>query len=182
MGTQSMIRFDIRLWRNIVNRASEDLAVICGAPVQAISPFGFEVFRDDRFLWKKLRRFYCYLGSKDVSTHDLSTIENLFADALHARLSDQWPDMAQQIIAYKTRSTIQWVRASDNRSLRMIGWYRFPVDQRQMFLTPIRGTSFVPWGVFATRLFRSSGNLRMTKWPGIGYFSSTSWRRKSSGR
>jgi hypothetical protein len=113
METQSMTCFDIRLWRNIVNYASEDLAVTCGAPVQAISPFGFEVFRDERFLWKKLRRLYCYLGSKDVSIHDLPTIENLFVDALHARLSDHWPDMAQQIIAYKTRSTIQWVRASD---------------------------------------------------------------------
>lgn len=55
--------FNINLWRKALDKAAAQTTAITNIGINVITPFGFEVFQDKRFLNKPLRRFYCYLGS-----------------------------------------------------------------------------------------------------------------------
>jgi hypothetical protein len=105
--------FDIGRWRSVINRAATDVTATLHKPVDVICPFGFEVFRNRRFLLKTLRRFYCYLGSQDASPQTASRIEMLFADALRDRLEQEWREIASEFVVYKTRSGIRHTTRPD---------------------------------------------------------------------
>jgi hypothetical protein len=76
--------FNNSLWRTILKKVAEDLSHQLDTKIEVISPFGFEVLKDRTILSKKLRKFYAYIGTKELSKTGLSLTElaTLYGDKL----------------------------------------------------------------------------------------------------
>lgn len=80
---ENTIPFCNRTWRNFINN-------ICNRidknriGLQIISPFGFELLEDKQFLFKSIKRLYCYIGVpfKNAFEGDLFAISKTFSEQL----------------------------------------------------------------------------------------------------
>lgn len=54
--------FDNRWWRELTENVGNKVSKLHGLKVKVITPFGFEVTENKTYLFKNLRKFYCYLG------------------------------------------------------------------------------------------------------------------------
>jgi len=112
-------KFNIRLWRRILSSIIATIDVN-QVGMEVISPFGFEVMQDDRFLRSALRRFYCYIGIPRESGILKQEIYHKFERKLFEVLSSQfhhfYNDIVLKVIAdqfIKLRSTSYVCSQSD---------------------------------------------------------------------
>jgi len=87
-------QFNNSLWRWILSQVSTSIT----KDLQVISPFGFEVMQDKRFLKSPLRRFYCYIG---IPAHCHVAHDHILAEFNHMLfdlLKKRYPDFYQKIV------------------------------------------------------------------------------------
>ena len=53
--------FDNKIWRNLISKICREIDQNC-LGLQVISPFGFELLEDKKFLYGSIKRLYCYIG------------------------------------------------------------------------------------------------------------------------
>src|SRR5690606_8774997 len=66
--------------------------------IEIISPFGFELMQDQRFLSGNLRRFYCYIGIPEASGESPQRYAREFDQVLSAYLALHHPDFHSRIV------------------------------------------------------------------------------------
>jgi hypothetical protein len=74
-------KFNRTRYHSAVLSALKQTENICGAKLNFITPFGFEVFHDDKFLRKNLTRFYIYIYSS-VPPPNVSQLEETCLETL----------------------------------------------------------------------------------------------------
>ncbi len=91
--------FNNALWREILNSTTEEVNSFFNLNIETISPFGFEILMDKRFLYGTLRRFYCYMGTKTRISEDMqSKIIQYFYEMLMQKLSFKYPTLFSSIV------------------------------------------------------------------------------------
>lgn len=90
-------RFNIHLWRSILKELIDKIDQN-KIGLQIISPFGFEVMENDRFLESSLRRFYCYIGVPVAHFEMAKKITILFEKTLMRFLANKYPDFHEDIV------------------------------------------------------------------------------------
>lgn len=80
---ESPAPFCNRTWRHFVKNICKKIDRN-NLSLQVISPFGFELLEDKKFLYKSIRRLYCYIGipSQNAFSCDLFEISKTFSDCL----------------------------------------------------------------------------------------------------
>jgi hypothetical protein len=93
------VPFNNALWREILNSTTDEVNSFFNLDIETISPFGFEVLMDKRFLHGILRRFYCYLGTKKSISDDTQLkIIRYFYEKLMQKLSIKYPALFSSIV------------------------------------------------------------------------------------
>ena len=93
------VPFNNALWREILNLTTEEVNSFFNLNIETISPFGFEVLMDKRFLYGILRRFYCYIGTKTNISDDIQLkIIQYFYEKLMHKLSFKYPALFSSIV------------------------------------------------------------------------------------
>jgi len=90
-------QFNIQLWRTVLDRLIDDI----DKPkigLEIISPFGFEVMEDHRFLNSTLRRFYCYIGILTKYFEFAEQIAYKFDQNLTSLLANKFPAFHDEIV------------------------------------------------------------------------------------
>lgn len=90
-------QFNNYLWRSILDSIVADIDKT-KTGVQVISPFGFEVTQNKRFLKSNLRRFYCYIGIPNHVPLSKDCIITEFDDKLCSLLEKIHPDFYKQVV------------------------------------------------------------------------------------
>lgn len=89
--------FNNYLWRSILNSIIADIDKL-NVGIQIISPFGFEVMQNKRFLKSSLRRFYCYIGIPKQVHLANDVILSEFNEKFFYLLKKIYPDFYSQIV------------------------------------------------------------------------------------
>ena len=93
------VPFNNALWREVLNLTSDEVNSFFNLDIETISPFGFEVLMDKRFLYGTLRRFYCYMGTKtSVSEAIQSKIIQYFYEILMQQLAVKYSTLFPSIV------------------------------------------------------------------------------------
>lgn len=93
------VPFNNALWREILNSTTEEVNSFFNLNIETISPFGFEVLMDKRFLYGILRRFYCYLGTKTSISEEIQlNIIQYFYEILMKKLSFKYTTLFSSIV------------------------------------------------------------------------------------
>ncbi len=90
--------FNNGLWRQIITEACKITDQYFKVGLEIISPFGFEVLEDKKFLSNKLRRFYCYIGAPYQSNVDKNEVVSLFKQVLFSHLESIESRMLEDIV------------------------------------------------------------------------------------
>ncbi len=91
--------FNNALWREILNSTTNEVNSFFNLDIETISPFGFEVLMDKRFLYGILRRFYCYIGTKISISEDIQlNIIQYFYEILMKKLSFKYTTVFSSIV------------------------------------------------------------------------------------
>lgn len=87
-------------WRAVLTEICNKLD-IHKLGLQVISPFGFEILEDKMFLYRKLKRFYCYLGlpkkMKSLNLNVSDLIEKFYKD-LSNKIPIYFPELTNDFI------------------------------------------------------------------------------------
>ncbi len=80
---QKSITFCNESWRNFIKKIC-NLIDKDNIGLQIISPFGFELLGDKKFLCKSIKRLYCYIGipRSHASEFDPYMVSKIFAEQL----------------------------------------------------------------------------------------------------
>lgn len=86
---EKIVPFSNVKWRNFIKNICKKIDKD-KLDLQVISPFGFELCENKRFLYKSIKRFYCYIGipSKHASICNPDTISKVFSKQLMASISE----------------------------------------------------------------------------------------------
>ncbi len=89
--------FNNGLWRKLLQGVCQEVDAQYALGLDVISPFGFELLEDKRYLYKNLKRFYCYVGFPEKANVDKHDIEKAYADALLKTLKQHYPAVFDDI-------------------------------------------------------------------------------------
>ncbi len=83
LKTENLMSFSNAAWRNLLDVTCKKIDKK-QLGLQAISPFGFELLEDKNFLYKSIKRLYCYIGIPNVNSSlcDLMEVSNAFSNEL----------------------------------------------------------------------------------------------------
>ncbi|MBI3247917.1 MAG: hypothetical protein HYZ50_15545 [Deltaproteobacteria bacterium] len=100
--------FPIVMWRELLTKTCKQIDIY-NVGLEVISPFGFELLEDKRFLYKNLRRLYCYIGiPTEKNKYTLADeIEDSFAKLFLQELSQSEKALFQSIIMLRTSKSIR---------------------------------------------------------------------------
>jgi hypothetical protein len=91
--------FNNALWREMLNLTSTEVNSFFNLDIETISPFGFEVLMDKRFLYGNLRRFYCYIGTKKNISQDMQAkVIQYFYEILMQKISSKYSSLFTSIV------------------------------------------------------------------------------------
>jgi len=70
-------------WRKLITFVCDKIDIMQSG-LQIISPFGFELMEDKKYLYKSIKRLYCYIGVPKKIAHlrDLKMISKIFSKEL----------------------------------------------------------------------------------------------------
>lgn len=92
--------FDNKRWRTMVQGICTELDKT-NIGIEAISPFGFEVLGNKKFLSKNLKRFYCYIGipqQKKISKQTELKLIKQFSETLFHSIGTHFPELKTSFI------------------------------------------------------------------------------------
>lgn len=89
--------FNNRRWRQILREVCDNF-IFSPLKLGVISPFGFELLEDKRYLSRHLRRFYAYIGAPRSHAFDKDAITKNFKEALFQKLAREEPLLLKDVV------------------------------------------------------------------------------------
>lgn len=85
--------FNNKIWRDLLSKVCREIDKN-RLGLQVISPFGFELLEDKKFLYRSIKRLYCYIGisSEKNNISNPAEIANLFFKKLIASIGESGID------------------------------------------------------------------------------------------
>lgn len=91
--------FNNALWRELLNSTSDEVNYFFNLNIEAISPFGFEILMNRKFLYGNLRRFYCYLGTKKNILDEMQAkVIQCFYEILIKKIASEYSSFFSSIV------------------------------------------------------------------------------------
>lgn len=83
INRENLTSFSNENWRNLITRTCNKIDKY-SIGLQIISPFGFELLEDTKFLYRSIKRLYCYIGIpiQYASQYDPIAVSNEFSKEL----------------------------------------------------------------------------------------------------
>lgn len=83
LNKKNNVPFCNKSWRNLLKNVCKQIDTN-NIELQVISPFGFELLEDKKFLHRSIKRLYCYIGVPSNSRFDgnLAAISKIFSEQL----------------------------------------------------------------------------------------------------
>jgi len=106
------VAFNNRLWRNLTEDVCHQIDVN-HQNFQVISPWGFEVTNDKKFLEKRLRRFYCYVGVPATENINKNKIASEYAAVIHEKIYHISEEMYNDIVLLIEHDKLTKLRSDD---------------------------------------------------------------------
>lgn len=77
------VLFCNKSWRDLLENVCKQIDTN-NIGLQVISPFGFELLEDKKFLHRSIKRLYCYIGVPSNARFDgnLAAISKIFSDCI----------------------------------------------------------------------------------------------------
>ena len=107
----STSHFNNSIWRNSINEAYKQLNY--EGLLNIISPFGFEVLNNKKYLSGNLRKFYVYIGITQSNETNTNEIASKFRENLFNILQIDMPEFLMDIVAIIENQTVTTVN-TDN--------------------------------------------------------------------
>src|SRR6185312_15365597 len=106
------VAFNNQLWRNLTEDVCHQIDVN-HQNFQVISPWGFEVTNDKKFLEKRLRRFYCYVGVPATENINKNKIASEYAAVIHEKIYHISEEMYNDIVLLIEHDKLTKLRSDD---------------------------------------------------------------------
>lgn len=97
--------FNNAAWRQLLSQVCQEIDV-SHAGLEVISPFGFEILENKKFLAGNLRRFYCYIGAPVNANLDGNTTTTRYRSSLLNRLRLMETRMFEDIVLVIENQTV----------------------------------------------------------------------------